>query len=68
MDAPVNIKSLENMPDELVVRILKNLDPCSLTKLCLASKRYSKLCQDYEVWKALYKRDIMDKKPCIDWG
>ena len=60
---------LLDLPDELFVEALKNMDPATVARMCLTSRRLSQLCKDREVWKALYFRDVSSVPPCLplDW-
>ena len=52
-------------PDEIVIEILRKLDPKSLINICLTSKRLNILCKDKHLWRLMYRRDVSKADPCL---
>lgn len=68
MEPPKGVTKLDDFakfPDEIIVEILKKLDPKSLINACLTSKRLNRLCKDRYVWKEMYRRDVSKADPCL---
>ncbi len=68
MDKPKGVTELDDFakfPDEIVIEILRKLDPKSLINVCLTSKRLNRLCKDRHLWRLMYRRDVSKADPCL---
>lgn len=52
---PANI---ENLPDEILIQFFMESDPHEIGKLCQVSTRFRKLCNDKQIWRSKFRRDI----------
>ena len=43
--------SLQDMPDEIVLKILSYLEIKNILKMCQTSKRYHEICQEDSLWQ-----------------
>ncbi|RDA89065.1 hypothetical protein CP532_2256 [Ophiocordyceps camponoti-leonardi (nom. inval.)] len=47
----------DELPDEIVLHILRYLDPCHITRLQFVSRKLRKLCLDEKLWRDLCFQD-----------
>jgi len=52
--------ALEELPNEVLYKIVLKMKPDSILKLCLTSSQFSRICADEYIWTKLLKRDFPD--------
>lgn len=58
---------MQNLSRDPLLEIILNLDVKDIYNLCRTEKKFSKYCDDQEVWKLLYQRDF-PKRPVVQNG
>ena len=55
-----NPTTLENLPAEMIVEILSNVDRKDLINACKTNKLWSQLCKEESIWKKMLNKDYPD--------
>ncbi|TKS90399.1 F-box only protein 7 [Collichthys lucidus] len=70
MALPV-VFGLAALPPELLLRVLRLLDVCSVLRLSAVCRRFNAATADSTLWRHLYRRDFTDSDPSrprdTDW-
>lgn len=62
---PPMAKEFNDLPNDVLMNILLNLDYVELRRICKTDKRVQKLCQNEYFWEQKYKRDFQNDKVLI---
>ncbi|KAE8281119.1 F-box only protein 7 [Larimichthys crocea] len=64
-------RSVWRLPPELLLRVLRLLDVCSVLRLSAVCRRFNAATADSTLWRHLYRRDFTDSDPSrprdTDW-
>ena len=57
---------LSDLPPELILNIVKDLDINDIGKLCTVSSQYSWICNESVTWRYIYKKELSDNNLPLD--